>query len=103
MVHGSMMQCDRHAWDVVTRTAVEDLLEFLREALLESENQWDAIKGSRQDCMPYDVYNAGFWNGTDPSQWKAAMTVCTWAKAKRQDVVEMARNRKHLQSLQQTD
>ena len=88
MVHGSMMQCDRHAWDVVTRTAVEDLLEFLREALLESENQWDAIKGSRQDCMPYDVYNAGFWNGTDPSQWKAAMTVCTWAKAKRQDVVE---------------
>ena len=60
-----MMQCDRHAWEVVTRTAVEDLLEFLREALLESENQWAAIKGSRQDCMPYDVYNAGFWNGTE--------------------------------------
>jgi len=88
MVQGSVMECDRHAWDVVTRHSVEDLFEFLREALLETENQWDVIKGSRQDCTPYDVYNTGFWNGTDPSQWKAAMTVCTWAKAKREDVVE---------------
>ena len=38
--------------------------------------------------MPCDVYDTGFWNGTDPRQCEATMTVCTWAKAKREDVVE---------------
>jgi hypothetical protein len=72
----------------VSRHAVEDLVEFLHETLPEAENQWDVIRGSRQNCAPYDVYNKDFWNGTNPSQWEAAMTVCTWAKAKRVEVVE---------------
>ena len=76
------------AWDVVTRWAVEELLQYLRQTVPEAENQWNVIMGSRKDCWPYDVYNTDFWNASDPSQWEAAMTVCTWAKANREEVVE---------------
>ena len=76
------------AWDVVTRWAVEELLQYLRQTVPEAENQWNVIMGSRKDCVPDDVYNTDFWNASDPSQWEAAMTVCTGAKAKRKEVVE---------------
>ena len=88
MVKKFVMQCNRQAWDIVSRHAVEDLVEFLHQTLPEAENQWDVIKGFRQNCVPYDVYNNDFWNDTNPSQWETAMTVCTWAKAKREQVVE---------------
>ena len=76
------------AWDVVARWAVEELLQYLRQTVPEAENQWNVIMGSCTDCVPDDVYNTDFWDASDPSQWEAAMTVCTWAKAKREEVVE---------------
>ena len=78
------------AWDLVTRWAVGELLQYLRQTLPEAENQWNVIKGSRTDCVPDDVYNKDFWSPgfAWDSQWEAAMTVCTWAKAKRSEVVE---------------
>ena len=76
------------AWNLVTRLAVQELLQYLRETVPEAENQWNLIKGSRTDCEPYDVYNWDFWNQTSPSEWETAMTVCTWAKDKRNEVVE---------------
>ena len=78
------------AWDLVTRWAVEELLQYLRQTLPEAENQWNVIKGSRTDCVPDDVYNKDFWSPDFARgiQWEAAMTVCTWAKAKRSEVVE---------------
>ena len=75
------------AWDLVTRWAVGELLQYLRQTVPEAENQWTVIKGSRTESVPDDVYNKDFWNPTDPIQWEAAMTVCTWAKAKRSEVV----------------
>ena len=50
MVKKFVMQCNRQAWDVVSRHAVEDLVAFLHETLPEAENQWDVIGGSRQNC-----------------------------------------------------
>ena len=67
MVKKFVMQCNRQAWDVVSRHAVEDLVEFLHQTLPEAENKSDVIRGSRQNCAPYDVYNKDFWNGTNPS------------------------------------
>ena len=87
MAMNDVMQVSQ-AWDLVPRWAVRELLQYLRQTVPEAENQWNVIKGSRTDCVPDDVYNKDFWNLTDCTQWEAAMTVCTWAKAKRKEVVE---------------
>ena len=76
------------AWNLATQMHVQDLLQYLRQTLQEAENMWNVIKGSRSDCHPYDVFSSGFWNTTTPSSWDTAMTVCTWAKDKKTQVVE---------------
>ncbi len=76
MAMNDVMQVSQ-AWDLVTRWAVGEFLQYLRQTVPEAENQWNVIKGSRTDCVPDDVYNKDFWNLTDPIQWEAAMTVCT--------------------------
>ena len=82
------VQMVSQAWNLATQMAVQELLQYLRETLQEAENQWNVIKGSRSDCHPYDIFTCGFWSTTTPSQWDTAMTVCTWAKDKRMQVVE---------------
>ena len=82
------VQMVSQAWNLATQMAVQELLQYLRETLQEAENQWNVIKGSRSDCHPYDIFTWGFWSTTTPSQWDTAMTVCTWAKDKRMQVVE---------------
>ena len=87
MAMNDVMQVSQ-AWELVARFAARELIQYLRETLPEAENQWSVIKGSHTDSVPDDVYNKDFWNPADPTRWEAAVTVCTWAKAKRKEVVE---------------